>query len=276
MCRMSALAATAVALSLLPLAGWAKEKAEKPADAAAPAPAVATKRTKATPEQRQMAQRTDALTRAAFWAREVDVDPSDEQAALGLVQALRALGNFDDATQAAQRLLMVKPDSVEGLLELARVQIARGQGFYGIEPARKAQALAPRDWRAPSLLAVAYEQAKRDDEALAAHRQAQALAPDNPVVLGNMGMYYAGHGDAAEAERLLRAAAARPDAPMQVRQNLALLLGLQGRLAEAEKIARQDLPPEMVANNMAYLRAATGQGAPATTGRNWNDLRGQP
>jgi Flp pilus assembly protein TadD len=273
---MSALAATAVALSLLPLAGWAKEKVEKPAGAAAPASTVAAKRTKATPEQRQMVQRADALTRAAFWAREVEVDPADEQAGLGLVQALRALGSFDDAAQAAQRLLMVKPDNVEALLELARVQVARGQGFYAIEPARKAQALAPRDWRAPSLLAVAYEQAKRDDEALAAHRQAQALAPDNAVVLGNMGMYYAGHGDAVEAERLLRAAAALPDAPIQVRQNLALLLGLQGRLAEAEKIARQDLPPEIVANNMAYLRAASGQGVPATTGRNWNDLRAQP
>jgi Flp pilus assembly protein TadD len=273
---MSALAATAVALSLLPLAGWAKETAGKPEKPAAPA-AAAAPRAKATPEQRQMAQRADPLTRAAFWAREVDIDPTDEAAALGLSQALRDLGNFDDAARVASRFLMVRPDSVEGLLELARVHVARGQGFYAVEPARKAEALAPHDWRAPALLAVAYEQASRDEEALAAHRQALALAPENPVVLGNMAMFYAGHGDAAQAEKLLRTAAAKPDAPIQVRQNLALVLGLQGRLAEAEKIARQDLPPAMVANNLAYLRAASGEAAaPAAPGRSWNDMRAQP
>ena len=119
---------------------------------------------------------------------------------------------------------------------------------------------------------MAYEQASRDDEALAAHRQALALAPENPVVMSNLAMFYAGHGDAGQAEALLRKAAARPDSTIQVRQNLALVLGLQGRLAEAEKIARQDLPPELVTNNMTYLRAASGADAPAANTRSWSSM----
>lgn len=67
----------------------------------------------------------------------------------------------------------------------------------------------------------------------------------------------------------MRAAAARPDAPMAARQNLALILGLQGRFAEAEKLARQDLPPETVENNMAWLRAVAG----GATGRSWDLLK---
>ncbi len=55
-----------------------------------------------------------------------------------------------------------------------------GRRFYAIEPAREAQKLAPRDWRIPSLLGVAYEQAQRYDEALAAHKLAVSLAPENP------------------------------------------------------------------------------------------------
>jgi Flp pilus assembly protein TadD len=55
---------------------------------------------------------------------------------------------------------------------------------------------------------------------------------------------------------------------VQVRQNLALVLGLQGRLDEAEKIARLDLPPEMVANNMAYLRDAS-----TVQARTWDAMR---
>jgi Flp pilus assembly protein TadD len=223
-----------------------------------------------------MAERTAPLARAAFWSREVEIDPNDVQAAVNLSRALRVLGSYDDAFAAIQKLLMAKPDTYDALMELARIHVGRGQGFYAIEPARRAQTMTPRDWRVPTLLAVAYEQAQRDDEARAAHEHARSLAPDNPTVLSNYAMFLAAHGESARAETMLREAAARPDATIQVRQNLALLVGLQGRLTEAEKLARQDLPPELVANNMAYLRAANGaESAPAST-RNWEAMRGAP
>ena len=38
----------------------------------------------------------------------------------------------------------------------------------------------------------------------------------------------------------------------------ALVLGLEGKLDEAEQIQRQDLPPQMADNNLAYLKAAAG------------------
>ena len=44
---------------------------------------------------------------------------------------------------------------------------------------------------------------------------------------------------------------------MQIRQNLALILGLEGKLAEAEQLERQDLPPELADANIAYLKAAS-------------------
>ena len=48
-----------------------------------------------------------------------------------------------------------------------------------------------------------------------------------------------------------------PGATVKVRQNLALVLGLEGKFAEAEAIQREDLPPQMADNNLAYLKAAT-------------------
>lgn len=227
---------------------------------------------KATPAQRAEAARLDPLGRATFWAREVQIDPTDVQANLGLAQALRSMGQFDDAADATQRVLVSEPNNVEALLELARVRIAQGKGFYAIEPARKAQTLASRDWRPLSLLGVAYEQAERDQEALAAYKQALSLAPSEPAVLTNLAMYWAGHGDLPQAEALLRRAVVLPGAGIQTRQNLALVVGLQGRMSEAEALARQDLPPEMVANNMAWLKAATGQ-APPVAGRTWESVR---
>ncbi|MDO8296099.1 MAG: tetratricopeptide repeat protein [Caulobacter sp.] len=268
MCRMLALAATI--LTLLAAPAFA---APATTPTAAPAPAGPAPRVKATPAQRAEAARVDPLARAAFWARELEIDARDTQAGLGLAMALRQLGRYPEAADAAGQVLVIEPENIDALLEAARAQIGRGQGFYAIEPARHAQALAPRDWRPVALLAVAYEQADRDDEALAAHRQALALAPSEPAVLANLAMYYAGHGDFAQAEQLLRRAVTLPRADARVRQNLALVVGLQGRLPEAEQLVRQDLPPDQAANNIAWLKAATAR-APTGEGRSWSAVTG--
>jgi Flp pilus assembly protein TadD len=56
---------------------------------------------------------------------------------------------------------------------------------------------------------------------------------------------------------------------VQERQNLALVLGLEGKIAEAERLARQDLPPELGENNIAYWKAA----AASSETRSWTALR---
>ena len=54
-----------------------------------------------------------------------------------------------------------------------------------------------------------------------------------------------------------------PPVDPRVRQNLGLVVGLQGRFAEAEAIVRADLPPDEAAANAAYLREMLAkQGAP--------------
>lgn len=270
MCRKRAFLATVLGpVLLLAVPAHAADKPAAPASLAAPVAAPEGPR-KATPAQRAEIQRADPLTRMAFWSNQASQDGRDVEAAIGLSQALRALGRYDEAAETAAQILVVQPDSYDALMEAARANVARGQGFYAIEPGRRAAALQPRDWRPLSLLGVAYEQAKRDDEALAAHRQAVALAPAEAVPLTNLAMHLASTGDLPGAEALLRKAAALPTATIQVRQNLALVVGLQGRIDEAEKLARQDLPPESVDNNLAWLRAATGQSSPT---RSWSAVK---
>ena len=72
-------------------------------------------------------------------------------------------------------------------------------------------------------------------------------------------MSYALTKDLPRAETTLRQAMARRDAAPKVRQNLALVVGLQGRFAEAEQIARADLPPNEAAANVAYLKQMLAQ-----------------
>jgi len=266
---MPALAATI--LTLLAAPAVAATPAAAPTPAALPSGPMV--RTSAPPALRAEAKRLDPLARAAFWARELEINGRDVEAGLGLTVALRQMGRYPEAHDAAGQVLVVDPNNFEALLESARAQISRGQGFYAIEPAKRAQALAPRDWRPVALLAVALEQSDRDAEALAAHKQAIALAPNEPAVLSNLAMYHAAHGDLPQAEQLLRRAAILPGAATKVRQNLALVIGLQGRIAEAEQLVRQDLPPDQAANNLAWLRAATER-APTGQGRSWNAVTG--
>jgi Flp pilus assembly protein TadD len=272
--RKAALAATALALAAASPAhagpfGLGKKKAAEPAKAEAVKPAAPAAPRKATPEERALVGRQPPLARAAFWADEVRKDPADADAGVQFSAALRGMGKHPEAIGAAEAVLAFKPDHVDALLELARAHIARGQAFHAVAPTRQAQLLAPRDWRAPSLLGVAYEAVDRAPEARAAWEKALQLSPENPAVLTNLALSWAAAGDLPRAEALLRRAAVRADAGIKVRQNLALILGLQGKTAEAERLIRDDLPPEEAAANLAWLRNAAG-GAP---GRSWGAVK---
>lgn len=294
MCRMTLLAATAAGLTMLSATGASAQlnpfhfghapapaqpsNGQPPANgrpvparngAATAQPPADPAPEHATAQQRTEAERLDPLARAAFWAHEVEVDPREAEAGVRLSHALRDLGRFEEAAATADRVLVVNPSNLDAMLEAGRARIGQGQGFYAIEPLQRAAAQAPNDWRPVALLAVAYEQVQRDDEALAAYHRAMTMAPGNPGVVVNLALYWAGHGDTAQAEQLLRRAVAMPGATAQARQNLALILGLEGRIDEAERLARQDLPPEVVTNNVEYLRAA---GAPSG-GRSWDSVR---
>ena len=249
--------------------------ADKP-DPKASAASEASKPRKATPEERAAAERLDPLARATFWSREVQIDPSDTDAGVKLAKALRAMGQFDQAAQAADVVLVVQPKNLEALLEDGRAKIADNQGFYAIETLQRAKTVAPKDWRPLSLLGVALEQSERPEEARQAYDQALALSPDNPAVLSNLALFYASRGDPAQAEALLRRAVARPEAGAQERQNLALVLGLEGKIAEAEHLIRQDLPPDVANANLAYLRGASPlpTGAVAADTRSWSSVQG--
>lgn len=61
-------------------------------------------------------------------------------------------------------------------------------------------------------------------------------------------------GQAARAEQLLAELAQQPNADPRIRQNLALVLGLQGKHVQARAHLAQDLPPEHADANIAYMR----------------------
>jgi len=241
----------------------------------------AAPRVAATAEQRAAYGRLDPLARSVFWSREVEVNPADPVAGVKLAEALRQLGQHEQAATVAQQVLVTQPQNVDAMLEIGRAHIARGQAFYGIAALEQAKALAPGDWRPLSLLGVAYQQVRRVEDARIAWNEALRLSPDNAEVMNNAAMAQMTGGDPAGAETLLRRAVAQPGASLQMRLNLAMALGLQGRIPEAEQIIRRDLPPEAAERNLEWLRnqvrpatapAETDAASPALV-RTWSSLQ---
>lgn len=228
----------------------------------------------ASAQQRAAYDRADPLARSVFWARETEINPGDPIAGARLAQALRELGQHERAAEAAQSVLMIQPDNVEAMLEVGRAHIARGQAFYGIEALERARVIAPGDWRPRSLLGVAYRQVRRPADAQEAWAEALRLSPENPAVLSNMAMALVSDGDSVGAEPLLRRAAAQPQATLQMRQNLALVLGLNGRRAEAEQILRRHMPPDQADRNLDWLDSQAAS-VNAVLPRTWDSLAGR-
>jgi Flp pilus assembly protein TadD len=105
------------------------------------------------------------------------------------------------------------------------------------------------------------------DEARRYYANALKIAPDEPSILSNLALSYALSKELPKAEETLRRAAEGARADRRVRQNLALVVGLQGRFEEAEGIARADLPAGEAAENVTYLRSML-----ATPNR-WKEMR---
>jgi Flp pilus assembly protein TadD len=93
------------------------------------------------------------------------------------------------------------------------------------------------------------------------------MRPGEASVLSNLGMSHLLGGDLKQAETYLRQAAQAQGADSRVRQNLALVVGLQGRFSEAEEIASHEMKPEQAQANVAYLRSMLAQQ------NTWSQLR---
>jgi Flp pilus assembly protein TadD len=124
-----------------------------------------------------------------------------------------------------------------------------------------AEKMGDSDWRVMSALGSAYDQKGLYPKAREQYAKALAADPQNLAVMNNLAMSYALEGNLKQAEAELRAADALPRSRSEprIRQNLALVVGLQGRFDEATKLAQQDLPPEKVQENMAYLKKMLSQ-----------------
>jgi Flp pilus assembly protein TadD len=197
----------------------------------------------------------------AEWRHDLDVygqqyraNPTKVDVALRYAQALHSTGQRAQAVAVLERLSMQNPHDKTVLGEYGRALAEAGDYDQALDVLGRAHSPDQPDWHVLSAQGAVLDQLGRHAEAQRYYQTALKIVPDEPSVLSNLGLSYALSKDLTNAESTLRRAAAHPPVDPRVRQNLALVIGLQGRFAEAEQIASADLPPTETAANVAYLR----------------------
>jgi len=200
-----------------------------------------------------------------FYRDRFRANPEDADAALQYGKALRAAGQRSQAVAVLEQATIAHPSDKDLLAGYGRALADNGNFQQAFDVLSRAHSPDNPDWRILSAQGAALDQLGRTEEARQYYGSALRIAPEESSVLSNLGLSYVLSKDLPKAEETLRRAYGRADANPRVRQNLALVVGLQGRVAEAESIVTADRPPEEAAANVAYLRRMLSRKANART-----------
>jgi Flp pilus assembly protein TadD len=196
---------------------------------------------------------------AEVWGDRYRANPSDPEAAINYAQSLRGNGQRSQAVAVLEQAAIHNPKHMGVLGAYGRALADVGNFKQALEVLNRAHSPDQPDWHILSVQGAVLDQMGRHDEAQRYYGTALRIVPDEPSVLSNLGLSYALSKDLVRAEATLRRAAAQPRVDPRVRQNLALVVGLQARFSEAESIAQADLPSDEAAANVAYLRQMLAQ-----------------
>jgi Flp pilus assembly protein TadD len=199
---------------------------------------------------------TDADPRRAaeLYGEHYRANPKNPEAALAYGQALRATGQRSQAVAVFEQATIAHPSNKALLAGFGRALADNGNFQQAFDVLTRAHSPDNPDWRILSVQGTALDQLGRHDEARRYYASALKIMPEEPSVLSNLGLSYVLSKDLPKAEEVLRRAYAGGKADARVRQNLGLVIGLQGRFAEAETIVKADLPADEAAANVNYLK----------------------
>lgn len=227
--------------------------------------------------------RTELEKATEYWGKQYREKPTNKDAGLAYAKNLRALGEKRQALAVLQQVSFYFGHDKEVASEYGRLALDLDQVGIARQMLAVANDPANPDWRVISAMGTILAKDGKFTDAIPVFERALTLAPDQSSVMNNLAMAYAMAGDAARAEQMLRkietsGAAANP----KIRQNLALVLGLQGKFDESKSISTNEIGQDGAAANASLLRqfvkvSPAGQkGAPAVAGWSATTTTGKP
>ena len=233
---------------------------------------------------------TDAIGAIAQWSAAYAQNPQDPKLVLGYAAALKNIGSRDKALEILMAGYHANQNNGEIAAELGRLALDMDRLDIAQQTLKVAEVQGVKDWKTLSAQGTLRAKQGRHAEAQQYYLAALEVQPDAVSVINNLALSYALDGKPNKAEELLRKAVASGTDDKRVRQNLALVLGLQGKFEEARKVASVDISDQDAKSNMTYLRnmmsnptqfaaasaggaddaAASAAGADVAAGNDWS------
>lgn len=188
-----------------------------------------------------------------YWGKKFREQPRDLEAAISYAKNLKAMGEKKQALAVVQQAAVFHGDDKKLASEYGRLALELEQISVAKQMLAVADDPTAPDWRVVSARGTVLAKEGKFAEAINFYERALTLSQDQTSVMNNLAMAYAGNGDAAKAEAMLRQAEARGGSA-KTRQNLALVLGLQGKFDEAKQVSSADLGDIGAKSNSDYLR----------------------
>jgi Flp pilus assembly protein TadD len=219
------------------------------------------------PEVKMPTSEPDLRRFAEEWGQRYDRDPNNKRVALVYARALRRLGEHSQAVAVLQRLAANYPKDLEVLGAYGKALADDGRLQEAADVLSRAHTPERPNWSILSAQGSVADQLGDHVKAQEYYSAALKIVPNQPGVLSNLGLSYALSKQLPRAEETLQQAAAQPGADMRVRQNLALVLALEGKFAAAQEISERDLSPIDAASNVAAIRQMIAQS------NTWSEIR---
>jgi Flp pilus assembly protein TadD len=220
----------------------------------------------------------DSIGAISQWGTAYAKNPQDPKTALGYAAALKTIGSRDRALQVLTAAYRANQDNGEIAAELGRLALDMNRLDIAQQTLKVAEAQGVKDWKTLSAQGTLRAKQGHPAEAQQSFLAALQEQPDSVSVINNLALSYALDGKADQSEELLRKAVDSGKGDTRVRQNLAMVLGLQGKFNEARQVASVDMTEQEAKSSMTYLRnmlsnptqfAANPGGANDSSGDDW-------
>jgi len=173
------------------------------------------------------------------------------KAYVGLADTLLDAGAVEEASEDYRQALALSPKDADALIGMGNALVALNQPDSALADLQSGLALSPspRGYRA---LAIADDLLGNYQAAVSDCGNGLAQFPEDAGLHVDLGLSQALAGDYDGAVATMQAIASSPNATARDRLNLALVLGLAGRDAEAAQAAAGDLDQKSIQSNLIY------------------------
>lgn len=189
-----------------------------------------------------------------YWGQQYNKKPNDKTAALNYAKNLKASGDKRQALMVLQNSFSMNSSDPEIAGELGRLALEFDQLSLASRALTVADVAENTDWRVVSARGTVLAKQGQHKAAIPYFERALTMSPNQPSVLNNLAMANAMSGNPQKAEQILRDLAQLNGAPAKVSQNLALVLGLQGKYDESKAAGAAVASNEVAAANTDYIR----------------------